>query len=213
MAKRKKAKRPNADLKKELKDQLTLLQNACNSYDSGLEAIGKHIALSLRVLLHHHGQSRSLLAQLDLLNMRFLDTAGPLDPNNLVSEHPFLVLKMSGGEGSYIPRVLAPPNPNKLERKIRFVDWWNKPVLKDKNKQFFNRRELILNVSDTDGGAHVDPDLDESYLEFSRNNSIGWVFTKDNIDHAFRGRPELACMRQIAHEVLSTLKEKYSNLF
>ena len=213
MAKRKRAKRSNADLRQKLKDQLRLLQNACNSYDSSLEAIGKHIALSLRVLLHHHGQSRSLLEQLSLRNIRFLDTAGPLDLDNLISEHPFLILKITSGEGSYIPRVLGPTNPQHAERKIRFVDWWNNPVLKDLNGNIFNRREPILNVADTDGGAHVDPDLDEAYLELSRNNSIGWTFTKENIERAFLGRPELACMRQIAYEVLTTLKEKFPKLF
>jgi len=75
---------------------------------------------------------------------------------------------------------------------IPFVQWWNDPVLKDQQGRTFNRRELILNVADTDGGAHVDPELDEKYMELSRKNSLGWIFTRANIQKAFRG-PELAC--------------------
>ena len=77
----------------------------------------------------------------------------------------------------------------------------------------FNRRELIQNVANTDGGAHVDPELDEGYMRFSRENSLGWVVGEDNIEEALKGRPELACMRQIAHEVLISLKEKAPEYF
>lgn len=52
---KKRVARSRADLEQELTDQISLLKNACQSYDSGLEAIGKHIALVLRVLFHHRG--------------------------------------------------------------------------------------------------------------------------------------------------------------
>jgi len=212
MAKRKRIKRPKSELKKESKEQISLLKNACDSFDSGLEAIGKHVALSLRVLLHHHGQSKALLEQLGIRNIRFYDTAGPLNPDNLLSECNLISLKVSSGEGRYVPVVESggPPIPPK---KIRFVDWWNSPVLKDNKGKKFNRRELIQNVANTDGGAHVDPTLDEAYMELSRKNSLGWVFSKENVGETFKGRPELACMRQIAHEVLITLKERIPDLF
>jgi len=88
---------------------------------------------------------------------------------------------------------------------ISFVNWWNNPVLKDMNRYTLCRRELILNVADTDGGAHVDPELDEAYMAISRENSLGWEFRKGDIVRALAGRPELACMRQVAHEVFSTI--------
>jgi hypothetical protein len=86
-------------------------------------------------------------------------------------------------------------------------------VLKDNQGRLFNRRELILNVANTDGGAHVDPELEEAYMDLSRNNSLAWVFADRNVEKAFEGRPELACMRQIAHELLITLRESYPDLF
>jgi hypothetical protein len=77
----------------------------------------------------------------------------------------------------------------------------------------FSRQELINNIANTDGGAHVDPKLDEAYMELSRANSLGWVFGNGNLEEAFKGRPELACMRQITYEVLITLKEKNLEYF
>jgi len=70
MSKRKRVRRPKDELQREFREQLQLLALSCKAYDSGLEAAGKHIALSIRVLVHQHGQSRSLLGQLDLSSIR-----------------------------------------------------------------------------------------------------------------------------------------------
>lgn len=204
MAKPKRVQRPKNELKQELAEQLQLLRHACETYDKGLEAVGKHISLSLRVLLHHHGQSRALLDQLGLRSGRFLDSAGPLNPRNLLTESPLVMMQISNEGGRYLPLVTGGGGPRPLA-PIPFVNWWNDPVIKDDRGRTFCRRELVLHVADTDGGAHVDPELDEAYIRLSRENSLGWQFTTGNVSSALRGRPELACMRQVAHEVLSTI--------
>lgn len=212
MAKKKRIQRSKEDLKLELCDQISLLQHACERYDSGLEAIGKHIALSLRVLLYHHGQSRALLEQLGLRNAKYYDSAGPINPKNLLSECNLIILHASATGGRYIPQVTAGGGPFP-PKKVTLERWWNEPVLKDQQGRMFNRCELILNVADTDGGAHVDPELEEVYMDLSRNNSLGWVFGNGNIEKAFEGRAELACMRQIAHELLMTLRDVFPDMF
>ncbi len=190
-----------------------LLQHACDSYDKGLDSIGKHISLSLRVLLHHWRQSRSLLEQLGLRNKRFFDSAGPLNPNNLLTECNLVGLQVSTADGGkYLATVQMGELPIAPQKKP-FAEWWNDPVLKDDKGRFFSRRELVENVANTDGGAHVDPDLEKAYMDLSRNNSLGWIFSDGNIEQALSGRPELACMRQIAHEVLLTLKEHAPEYF
>lgn len=206
MTRKKRVARSKADLEQELKDQIALLKNSCNAFDSGLEAIGKHIALILRVLFHYHGQSRALLEQLGLRSRRWYDTAGPLTPNNLIAEMPMVVMRMSNEEASYLPACAVGGAPRQPV-KVNFVDWWNTPVLKDQQGRKFCRRELVQHVANTDGGAHVDPELEEAYMDLSRNNSLGWVFSKGDVKEVFKGRPELACIRQIAHEVLLTLEE------
>jgi hypothetical protein len=201
MGKRKRTKRPQGELEVELGDQLRLLRQACVAYDGGLEAIGKHIALSLRVLVHQRGQSRSLLEQLGYEGMRFFDSAGPLNPRNLLPEHNLVSIRVSGSGGRYVPTYNGPRSP----RTVAFVRWWNDPVIKDMTGSKFSRRDLILNVADTDGGAHVDPELDEQYMALSRANSLGWEFRIGDIARSLDGKPELACMRQIAHELLLSI--------
>jgi hypothetical protein len=212
MRKKSRIARPKGELERELQEQIELLQHACSSFDTGLEAIGKHIALSLRILLHHRGNSQALLEQLGLRNGYFYDTAGALNPRNLLTECN-LVLFQLGPEGAkYRPLVAAgdPPVPPRL---VPFAEWWNEPVLKDNKGRFSSRRELVGNVADTDGGAHVDPELEEAYMDLSRNNSLGWVFQSYDITEPLKGRPELACMRQIAHEVVLTLRRRHPKAF
>jgi hypothetical protein len=204
MAKPQRVQRSKDDLKKELREQLQLLRHSCQSYDNGLEAVGKHISLSLRVLLHQHGNSRSLLDQLGYRTGKFLDSAGPLNPRNLMTECNLVMMRVSSTGASYLPLIAAGGGPPPL-RPTPFVDWWNEPVLKDNKNRTFCRRELVLNVANTDGGAHVDPDLEEGYMALSRENSLGWIFSDGRVESALAGRPELACMRQIAHELLSTI--------
>lgn len=199
-------KRSKQDLINELKDQIDILVCACNSFDSGLRPIAKHIALSLRTLLHHHGNSRALLEQLGLRNKRFLDTAGKIDPKNLATEWKLCVIRFSGDSSEFLPSCMVSPLHDRYGW-VTFPDWWNSNVVKDNNGRFFSRRELVLNVADTDGGAHVDPELDEKYMDLSRNNSLGWVIINGDVEKPFPS-PTMSCIRQIAHELLETLQVK-----
>lgn len=206
MARMKRAQRPKDELKRELVEQLQLLRHSCQAFDNGLEAVAKHISLSLRVLLHHHGQSRALLDQLGLRDGRYLTSASTLNPRNLLTECNLILMRADATGARYLPLIAAGALPFPLQG-IPFVNWWNDPVLKDNRGRTFCRRELVLNVADTDGGAHVDPELEEAYMAISRENSLGWVFSTAAGASALEGRPELACMRQIAHELLSTIHQ------
>lgn len=205
MARKKRVKRPRADIVNELKEQIELLIHACEAFDNGLQPIGKHIALSLRKLLHHHRQSKALLEQLGLRSKRHLDTAGDLNPRNLLTENPLCVMRI-GANNQYLPTCAVGGSPIPA-RWLPFEKWWNNKVIRDEKGRFFNRRELVLHVADTDGGAHVDPELDEQYMDLSRNNSLGWIIGDGEAGKPFPP-PIMACIRQIAHEVLETLKVK-----
>lgn len=115
-------------------------------------------------------------------------------------------MRMGAGSDRYLALCQAGGGPLG-ERWLQFDKWWNSNVIKDNNGRFFCRRDLTLNVANTDGGGHVDPTLDEAYLDLSRNNSLGWIIQKGDVQEPFPP-PVMACIRQIAHEVLNTLKKK-----
>lgn len=204
MAKANRVAKSKEDLKHELLEQLLLLRTSCETFDRGIEAAGKHIALSLRVLLHVHGRSRALLDQLGYRTGKFYCSASPLDPNNLLTESPLLALSIGNQSIKWLPLIAMGGGPPS-SRYLPFSDWWLEPILKDGKLRKFSRLTLVQNVADTDGGAHVDPELDEAYMDLSRKNSLGWEFAPDGRPPT--NRPELSCMRQIAHELLCTIHE------
>lgn len=205
---KKRVSRSRSDLLAELKDQVQLLEHHCATYDSGMEAVAKHIAAVLSVLLHHRGLSRSLLEQLGLRTGYFKSSASPFRPSSLLPIHTLVALRMHSGGVSYAP------NNRPAVKSVPFAEWWNAPVVRDGSGRLFSRREIVSHVRNTDGGAHVDPGLDEAYMDFSRNNSLGWFQEQaDGSEIPIQGRPEMACIRQIASEMLTTLRRKAPELF
>jgi len=198
-----------------LKDQIAFMKQSANSYDNGFEDEAKRLAVAIRLLLHDTPKSTSLLTLLNKKNINFYDSALPYDPRNLLTYSGLTMMRLSTKEGaSYVaPLDEGAPTRSKT-RKIAFNTWWNGMfVVKDKHGKTFTRKELVLNTANTDGGAHVDPELDVAYANLSRFNSLGWkVFRRDIVDD-FRNSPVLPSVRQITHEVLKTLKDEFPGLF
>ena len=203
--------RPSGELAKELVEQLGLLKLSCGLYDQGNQDVARYIALSLRVLLYSHRHSRALLDQVGARSIRFLDSAGPLNPRNLLTECNLVGARISDTGIYNLPKV-ALGIDTFITRRIPFFNWWNDPVLKDNANRNMNRMKLVLEIANTDGGAHVDPDLDEVYMALSRENSMGWHFFDSEGNQSLPiGRVEFACVRQIAHETLSTINRFVPN--
>ena len=198
-------KQTPADLRRSLDDQMKILRVHCSSFDSGVEVIAKHIAVVLRVLFHDTGRSRSLLSQLGQRSGRFFDTSTPLDASNLLSECGLVGVRMGSGEIRYVPNI---PSDAAKVRKTEFGAWWNDHVLRDEKRRVYCRRQLVLNVADTDGGAHVDPNIDEAFHDITRAAGMGWVGRVPGQMSAAVLGVELACMRQLAWEALATLEKR-----
>jgi hypothetical protein len=125
------------------------------------------------------------------------------------------LILMEGGPGGwkYVPPLNDGPPTRYNCGKVPFDDWWNKIVFADQFKNKFTRRDLILAVCNKDGGAHVDPSLDKAYAELTRSGSLGWKFFVNGVEQEPATKPELASIRQIAHEVLKSLKDEFPEYF
>jgi hypothetical protein len=65
-------------------------------------------------------------------------------------------------------------------KKVGFDQRWNDSiVIVDKNGTQFKRSDLIFKMCNQDGGAHVDPKLDNKYAALSRSNFVGWKLVLD----------------------------------
>jgi len=203
-----KIKQTKQELLSHLSDSVQFLQLSAAAFDKGHLGEAKRMAVTVRVLAHDTPNSKSLLGLLKYkTNMSFIDTAYDYKPDNLMNHHGLVGLQVSlenPAKSSYLVPLTLDGRPNKF---ILFADWWNKIVIVDRNKNVFRRRDIILSLANTDGGAHVDPELNLAYAQLSRQNSIGWVFSSSQGQRPL-GAVELYSMRQIAHEVLVSIDRK-----
>ena len=201
-----------------LRDQLAFLVEDATKYDEGDSAVAKRIAHSLRLLLHDTRHSKSLLRQLDLKKIKFLNTVEPHTQANLVSTCGLIAFKFDGPSGRR-PWLVPHGDPANLPSRfeLAFSDWWTMPVLVAKKKKrdiLFGRSDIVLHLANQDGGSHVDEKLPRDYVELSRWNAIGVVVRRDEVgDPIPIGNPIFPCVRQISHEVLRTLHAQVPGFF
>lgn len=111
--------------------------------------------------------------------------------------------------GRYVALLDNVP-PERLRPPVPFSQWWQKVVL---GRFGFGRRELVLSVANQDGGSHVDEKLEEVYAALTRHNALGWSYQdSEGRDLPFAGNVALASVRQIAHELLMTVRRELTGL-
>lgn len=226
-----------------LKEQIAIIKLLASSYDDGFDAAAKTLATHIRVLLYDSETSKSLLTQLNKKDIEFYDSAQndnpiiraevhsaqglsyfaprddlplPGSPNNLLPYSGLTIIIFSAEGASYV----APLDTDSVSLtenfagKILFNEWWEvTPVIRDKDGKRYTRKDLVLKVTNMDGGAHIDPGLEADYANLSRFNSLGWTFIKNGIKGNFQNSPVLPSIRQVAHEVLKTLQHEFLELF
>lgn len=197
-----------AELQAHLDEQLQFIEASTASFDAGFESEAKRLAVAIRVLLHDTPQSHSLLGQLGLKSGTFLDSALPYDPNNPASYHGLISFGGTSKKIDYQAHLDEAPS----SKRVPFEDWWTSPVIADQKDQIFCRRDIILTASNQDGGAHVDPKLDDAYAALSRHNSLSSFGMKVDGSAVPIPNPERATIRQIAHEILKSLKPGYQKV-
>jgi hypothetical protein len=224
----------NKELRNNLCDQLQFLRASAASFDKGFEGEAKRLATTVRVLVHDTERSKSLLHLLELKQgIGMHNTARPFDSNNLAPHQGLVVMRMEvppnvGGsltltllgeeqpytdapldkpraKVTYVPRVHMPDGPWAATR-VPFTTWWEEIVIKDRQGNVFTRKDIILAMANKEGGAHVDPELDEAYARLTRFYSQGWQVRTGRIRQPPDNSLVAASIRQIAHEVLVSIE-------
>lgn len=193
-------------------NQMNLLQDYMKKYDAGEIQYAHEIAVKLRVLFHSNNHSKSLLEQLNLKTKYFLSNSIDYDPQNLAPHHPLVSIRFNGGPNPEptIPFGSLEPILNPFSNWVHLtpiINWWQgELVIVDSNKSEFTRSRIVREVSDTDGGAHVDPTINDEYFKLSRENSIGWIYHADK-STLFQpiNNPVPPTIRAIAEEVVVSL--------
>ncbi len=195
----------NANLQEKLKNQLRHLKRSMVAFDGGHEEVYEQIAICLRILFHSKGQSKALANQLSLLEYPVIAYGFTFFPDNLIPESCLTAMRMGHDGISYIPLLDQIPIP---PRQLSFQNWWEEPVIRDNKPKVFSRKDLVLNIAETDGGGHVDSGLDEDYFNLKNLNTLGWSSNINGEVTEPRG-PEAANMRHIAFEAYGYLSDSF----
>jgi hypothetical protein len=199
-------KRSRDELLELLAESRQFLESSADAFDSGYEAEAKRLAVVLRVLLHDTQASHSLLKQLGVKDrLAFLDTADPINPRNLLPTPGLVIMQATmtaeGAEGQYVaPLGLERPSG---PRVVGFASWWQNAVMKVDG--VWSRKDLVLALANTEGGAHVDPELNERYDRLAKQNGVGFVAMSAAGEKSFKGNVVAVAVRQVTYEVLETL--------
>jgi hypothetical protein len=194
---------PAGEMEQHLERQLWLLEKSCLSYDGGDRDEFARIATSIRVLCYDHGQSRSILGQLNMKGSTFVSYAGPVNSANLLADSPLTMWRIDSAGGSTEPildRGFHAP------RDLTFEAWWNEAAVRLSDDERLSRGELVLIAANQAGGAHVDPDLDAVFHRIANQNEAG-VFTQGPDGQITQlADMEKAAIRQIGFELLNSVQ-------
>jgi hypothetical protein len=200
--------RPQGDVLEHLKKQIRFISSSSRGYDAGDIDEARRIAGHIRALVHDTSKSHSILGQLGKKDILFSDSMFPKDPSAIGPYQGLVGMEMSfNPRWGWMPRLFADENP--VENKKPFDDWWNAVILDDKHGIIFTRRDIVLAVCNQDGGAHVDPELDEPYVKLEKLKEFAFKFIIKGQEIKPRVGAGLASVRQIGFEVLMTLGEEY----
>lgn len=199
-------KHTTAEFAAMLEEQLDFLVASAESFDRGFVGEAKRLAATVRVLAHDTSKSISLMKHLDLKgDHKFLDTAAPFDPKTQIG-HSALVQLALMTDGPAKPIAMLDDGP--FANHLPFEGWWSGLAFVDRAGNEFSRKDIVLTLANKLGGAHVDDKLDEA---FHKLQTVGLEW--GTIDDSGRSVPiedqVPASMRQIAHELIKSLRPKY----
>jgi hypothetical protein len=211
MASGNKTTQTSSELTQHLEEQFQFLQSSAKLYDAGATSEAKRLASTLRLLLHSTKTSHSLLRQVGRGDILFFDTSRDLNPANLLPEFGLVEIRfMSSRMPELVARLDSHPYPYAIGL-IPFEHWWRKPVIRVPNKFELTRADIVLTMTNQDGGAHVDPAVEAPYYDLTRNNAIGYTVQTPNGPFALPDI-ERACVRQIVQEVLTSMVLNWTDI-
>lgn len=188
------------DLVMYLRGVVAGLRISGDAYDAGTETEAGRLAVEIRKLVHHQGNSRALLVQLGIRDsLGWIDTAHIPPPPGEPPTSEFSALIALSTDGTR-PWDFRATDSTDVKRILSFDQWWTPKLLGFfGNDPELSRDDLVMITANQAGGAHVDPTVSAEYYEYA-------------LREQFKTNRAQASVRQIAREVLLTLEHAVPDL-
>lgn len=137
-----------------LKDQYALLKDSVDDFYAGVEAKAIEIAVRVRTLVHNTSSSHAFLAAIDP-NYKNLNIYRRTPPSPKVVFAIPAGIQMSGdGTAKFIKDDLS----SGQHELVTLERWWIEEYLIIGTVRS-SKKDVVLDVANKDGGAHVDPNI------------------------------------------------------
>jgi hypothetical protein len=206
-------KRDRAELEREFKEAFLRLTTAGRNFDEGHGYEAAAVASAVYVFVHEGGKrSPSLLTLLDLKSgLLFVDSASPLNPRNYFTETPLVLMEVRSEGFTY--KAIRDQGPPLNLPPLRFGKWWEKPVLRDRKRRAFSRKNLIHFFRHFRGGGHAgrqhEPQGElpaQAFSDMSLGDPGNWIFVNNGRELVPEYGADYASVRQIGWELEQTLR-------
>lgn len=217
----KKIKRTPEELLFSVKDQIQFLKDFCYVYDNYNYKYGLLIATRLRVLLYSTDKCISgykhLMSFCDLDSFPFMDSRGVKELHfanegkcNFVSS--FMCQYEVNHYPNSLPILIPMPKLEKVNCYLNFENWWEDATILQWNDTIFSRKSLVRDISNQDGGAHIDRSLNEGISDLKRSIApvIEMTITTNGVKKTYTAQSELimyAIIRTIANETIMAFEK------
>jgi len=198
------------DFKDRLKELVGFLEKSTASYDGGFPGEARRLAAVIQIIVRDDEGSRSLLSAMGVKDKFFFYDESP-------DYNPKIGLPMSGlaivtiGKTShrYVPRLGGSPA---LRKKATFDIWWNRNVYIDESKNInLSRKAIVLGVANSPVGS-ANHELAGAFEALTGKKTVDQAEVVNESDSDMIA-VMLASVRQIAHELLISLKAQLPELF
>jgi hypothetical protein len=206
----KRRRRERWEIQAALAEQLRLLAKRCRDFDAGDwgEAVG--MAARLRVILNPGGKkSPSILQSLDAEKLPLLSTCEPI-PENALYAVGGLYRQTFAKDETGVSYELSPKLGDTHYRiEIPAPRWWEQVVsiVEDEgDRHVYRRKDVITEIANKDGGAHLAEQIPEHYDVMSKPGGIVKITIgpEDGPVEVPIAGVHLAMLRQTAYEVLNS---------
>jgi hypothetical protein len=183
-----------------LKDQYELLKEAVDDFYEGKDRKANDAAVRIRTLVHNTNQSTSLLSliaadYMDLLIYHRISTANPKAV--FVLKQPISM----GGDGK--SKFIRDDFSNPEYSLVPLRRWWTEDYLIIGTVRS-SKKQVVLDVTNKDGGAHVDPDVPFRHVTTSEPPLIFGLN-----EHAVRPNLARSTVAQAGNELLEYLERNF----
>jgi hypothetical protein len=211
--------RASQELERDFRETFQRLVSAGTAFDAGQGYEAAGIAAAVYVLVHEGGKrSPSLLTLLGRkAGLKFIDSARSINPRNLLTEIPLVMMQMSSNDFAYIAKKDHGPPENLLEAS--FSGWWEKAVLRDPKRREFSRKNLIHFFRHFRGGGHVGRQHEpqgsvpaQAFADMALGDPGAWLIHRGAETLVPEYGADYASVRQIGWEVEQTIRRNCVDL-